>query len=259
MTRNPLPSRFACFITGTDTGVGKTHASAALLHALARTGRTTLGMKPVASGCEWRDGQWHNEDVDVLRAAGTEQVAVSLTCPYLLRTPCSPHLAAVADNVRIEAEPILTAFAALRARADAVVVEGVGGFRVPLATDSAATPGWDTADLARMLGLPVVLVVGIRLGCLNHAMLTAEAVQARGLRLAGWIANRIDPGMVLADDNIATLDAALGAPRLGTLPWGTPAAAAAASLDLTPLLAAPHADVPTASAPGRRVAAEDAA
>ncbi|TWG82243.1 dethiobiotin synthetase [Cupriavidus gilardii J11] len=271
MSPNTFRSRFACFVTGTDTGVGKTHATAALLQALARSGRTTLGMKPVASGCEWRDGQWHNEDVDVLRAAGTEHVPPELTCPYLLRTPCSPHLAAVADNTRIEPAPILAAFATLQAAADAVVVEGVGGFRVPLAMEAAAAagtagtadtanpvafPAWDTADLARMLGLPVVLVVGIRLGCLNHALLTAEAVQARGLRLAGWIANQIDPDMALADENIATLDASLSAPRLGTLPWGTPPADAAACLDLTPLLAAdPHTDTPAASAPAGHMAA----
>ncbi|WP_456282009.1 dethiobiotin synthase [Cupriavidus sp. JZ107] len=232
---NPLPA-FACFVTGTDTGVGKTHASAALLHALAAQGRTTVGMKPVASGCELRDGQWHNDDVAQLRAASSVDVPLAQTCPWLLRTPCSPHLAAQADGVRIDAEPILSAFASLRAQADTVVVEGVGGFRVPLA---AGPDGWDTADLAVRLGLPVILVVGIRLGCLSHALLTAEAVRARGLRLAGWIANRIDPDMLLADDNIATLrDAfdATGTPWLGTLPWQLPAGQAARCLDLAPLL-----------------------
>lgn len=239
MSRCPA---FACFVTGTDTGVGKTHASAALLHALAAQGRTTVGMKPVASGCELRDDQWHNDDVAQLRAASSVDVPLAQTCPWLLRTPCSPHLAAQADGVRIDAEPILSAFASLRAQADAVVVEGVGGFRVPLA---AGPDGWDTADLAVRLGLPVILVVGIRLGCLSHALLTAEAVRARGLRLAGWIANRIDPDMLLADDNIATLrdafdafDAfdAIGTPWLGTLPWQLPAGQAARCLDLAPLL-----------------------
>lgn len=230
-----LPA-FACFVAGTDTGVGKTHASSALLHALAAQGRTTIGMKPVASGCQWRDGQWHNDDVAQLRAASSVAVPLAQTCPWLLRTPCSPHLAAQADGVRIEAEPILSAFAALRARADAVVVEGVGGFRVPLA---AGPEGWDTADLAVRLGLPVILVVGIRLGCLSHALLTAEAVRARGLRLAGWIANRIDPDMLLADQNIDTLREAfdaIGSPWLGTLPWQLPADQAARCLDLAPLL-----------------------
>lgn len=230
---------FACFVAGTDTGVGKTHVSAALLHALRATGLAAVGMKPVASGCEWRDGAWHNDDVAQLRAASSVPVPLALTCPYLLRTPCSPHLAAEADGVRIVREPIVAAFDTLRARADAVVVEGVGGFRVPLDTGE---HGWDTADLAAMLALPVVLVVGLRLGCLNHAMLSAEAIRARGLRLAGWVANRIDPAMPLADDNIATLRDALGAfdaPHLGTLPWqdGPDPRHAAGLLDLSALLA----------------------
>lgn len=242
----------ACFVTGTDTGVGKTHASAALLHALAQAGYATVGMKPVASGCEWRDGGWHNDDVAQLRAASTVDVPLALTCPWLLRTPCSPHLAATADGVRIEAEPILAAFAALRAQAEAVVVEGVGGFRVPLADATAdGKPAWDTADLAVRLGLPVVLVVGLRLGCLNHALLTAEAVRARGLRLAGWIANRIDPEMPLAEENIDTLVrtwAAQDVPHLGTLPWGGTPASAAAHIDVRRLLSACDAAKPTPTA-----------
>jgi len=232
---------FACFVAGTDTGVGKTHVSAALLHALARSGHAAVGMKPIASGCEWRDGAWHNDDVAQLRAASAVRVPPEQTCPFLLRTPCSPHLAAVADGVRITREPILAAFDALRAQAGAVVVEGVGGFRVPLDTGEDA---WDTADLATMLALPVVLVVGLRLGCLNHAMLSAEAIRARGLPLAGWVANRIDPAMPLADDNIATLRdalAAFDAPHLGTLPWQDrpDPRLAAERLDLSALLGTP--------------------
>ncbi|TDF61947.1 dethiobiotin synthase [Cupriavidus sp. L7L] len=225
----------ACFVTGTDTGVGKTHACAALLHALRAAGCASVGMKPVASGSEWRNGHWHNDDVAALRAAGSVDVPPDLTCPFLLRTPCSPHLAAAAEGARITPEPIRAAFAALRAQAGAVVVEGVGGFQVPLATGPAC---WDTADLAVMLDLPVVLVVGIRLGCLNHAALTAAAVRARGLRLAGWIANRIDPDMALAGENIATLRESLGAPCLGELPWLQASAEAAGALNISPLLAA---------------------
>ncbi|MBY4896716.1 dethiobiotin synthase [Cupriavidus sp. AU9028] len=239
--------RIACFIAGTDTGVGKTHASAALLHAFAQAGWRCAGMKPIASGCEWVEeaagrGEWRNEDVEQLRMAGTVPVPRQLTCPWLLRTPCSPHLAAQAEGVRIEPSPIERALRELRSRADAVVVEGVGGFRVPLAS---GPDGWDTADLAVRLALPVVLVVGIRLGCLNHAMLTVEAIRARGLRLAGWIANRIDPGMALADANIDTLKAALGPqqiPLLGVLPWGLPAAEAATGIDFGPIAAACAAD-----------------
>jgi len=227
---------FACFVTGTDTGVGKTHASATLLHALRAAGRQAVGMKPVASGSEWRGDHWHNDDVAQLRAASAVDVPRALTCPFLLRTPASPHLAAAAEGARITREPIRAAFAALQARADAVVVEGVGGFRVPLDGAPAADGGWDTADLAVMLGLPVVLVAGIRLGGINHALLTAEAVRARGLRLAGWIANRIDPDMDLADENIDTLRRTLDAPLLGTLPWQVPPAEAAGRLALAPLL-----------------------
>ncbi|MFS8979791.1 dethiobiotin synthase [Cupriavidus necator] len=226
---------FACFVTGTDTGVGKTHACATLLHGLRAAGYGTVGMKPIASGSEWRDGHWHNDDVAQLRAASSVAVPLGHTCPFLLRTPCAPHLAAAQDGVHITLEPIQAAFTALRRQADAVVVEGVGGFHVPL---DAGAVRWSTADLAVMLGLPVVMVVGIRLGCLNHAALTAEAIRARGLVLAGWIANRVDPDMLFADENIATLRASLAAPCLGELPWQLEPAAAAARLDLALLFAA---------------------
>ncbi len=227
------PAKFQCFVTGTDTGVGKTHASATLLHALHAAGYGAVGMKPVASGSEWRGDHWHNDDVAALRAASSVTVPLAQTCPFLLRTPCSPHLAAAQEGVRITRAPIRHAFDLLREQADAVVVEGVGGFHVPLDTGAVR---WSTADLAVMLALPVVMVVGIRLGCLNHAVLTAEAIRARGLTLAGWIANRIDPDMLLAGENIATLHEALDAPCLGELPWQLAAADAAARLNLAPLL-----------------------
>ncbi len=225
---------FACFVTGTDTGVGKTHASATLLHALRHAGYATVGMKPVASGSELRDGAWHNDDVAQLRAASSVDVPPAQTCPWLLRTPCSPHLAAQADGVTLTLDPIATAFDALRTQAGAVVVEGVGGFDVPL-----DGPGrLSTADLAVRLGLPVVMVVGIRLGCLNHALLTAQAIRARGLTLSGWIANRIDPAMLLADENVATLRKWLDEPCLGDLPWQLDPPAAANHIDLTLLTGA---------------------
>ncbi|WP_423195142.1 MULTISPECIES: dethiobiotin synthase [unclassified Cupriavidus] len=227
------PARVACFVTGTDTGVGKTHASATLLHALHVAGYSTAGMKPVASGGEWLDERWQNDDVEQLRAAGSIIAPPEEMCPFLLRTPVSPHLAAAMEGVRITRTPIRDAFEALRRRAEAVVVEGVGGFVVPLDVGAAR---WTTADLAVMLNLPVVMVVGMRLGCLSHAMLTAEAIRARGLRLAGWIANHVDPDMLLPHENIATLHDALGAPCLGQLPWQVAPAAAAVHLDLAPLL-----------------------
>jgi len=228
-------TRLDCFVTGTDTGIGKTHASATLLRALRACGLSSVGMKPVASGCEWRDGHWRNDDVAQLRAASSVSVPLEQTCPFLLRKPCSPHLAAAHEGVRITRSPIRAAFNAMARRADAVVVEGVGGFHVPL---DAGAVRWSTADLAVMLNLPVIVVVGIRLGCLNHTMLTAEAIRARSLKLAGWIANRIDPDMLLPDESISTLCDTLDAPCLGELPWGLEPADAAVRLDLTPLMAA---------------------
>ncbi|GAA0831760.1 MAG: dethiobiotin synthase [Cupriavidus sp.] len=240
------PDRFACFVTGTDTGVGKTHATATLLHALHGAGYSTVGMKPVAAGGEWLDDRWQNDDVDQLRAAGSVIVPQEAMCPFFFRTPASPHLSAALEGQRITREPIQTAFDALRQQAEAVVVEGVGGFIVPL---DVGPERWNTADLAAMLGLPVIMVVGVRLGCLSHAMLTAEAVRARGLTLAGWIANRIDPDMLLPAENIVTLQDALDAPMLGELPWQVAPAVAAQYLDLAPLLASmpPVASPSTAS------------
>ena len=228
------PERFACFVTGTDTGVGKTHATATLLHALHGAGYSTVGMKPVAAGGEWLDDRWQNDDVDQLRAAGSVIVPQEEMCPFFFRTPASPHLAAALEGERITREPIRAAFDTLCTRADAVVVEGVGGFVVALDVGAVR---WNTADLAVMLDLPVIMVVGVRLGCLSHAMLTAEAVRARGLKLAGWIANRIDPDMLLPAENIVTLQDALDAPMLGELPWQVAPAVAAQHLDLAPLLA----------------------
>jgi len=202
----------AFFVTGTDTEVGKTLVSCALVHHLRRTHARVVGMKPVAAGTVDTPHGPDNEDAMALRAAGSVDVPRALSNPYCLARPLSPHLAARAEGVAIDLELLVDRFAQLRARADAVVVEGAGGFHVPL--DDARTG----ADLAQRLGLPVVLVVGLRLGCLNHALLTAEAVRARGLRLAGWVANRIDPAMSAADDNLAYLAARLGAPLWADVP-----------------------------------------
>ncbi len=215
---------FSCFVTGTDTGVGKSLVSAAFLNALGRAGVPAVGMKPLAAGAELRDGRWWNEDVDQIAAAAPLPLPRELTTPYLLRTPAAPHIAAAIDGVTIEPRKILEGYAQVRAQAEAVVVEGVGGFRVPL------TATYDTADLARDLGLPVVLVVGLRLGCISHALLTAEAIAARGLRLAGWVANTVDPAMGHRTGNIEALTARLPAPLLGHVPrFEHPSAAAAAA------------------------------
>ncbi len=206
------PTPFACFVTGTDTEVGKTLISAAMLHALVQTGVRACGMKPVAAGADLRQGVWHNGDADALAAAGNVVMLPSLTTPYLFREPVAPHIAAELEGVAIESAPILAAFIEVAAASDAVVVEGVGGFRVPL------SGSFDTADLAQQLDLPVVLVVGLRLGCINHALLTVEAIKARGLLLAGWVANELETDMHFANENIEALLLRVPAPLLGRVP-----------------------------------------
>ena len=202
------------YVTGTDTGIGKTYVSRLLLASMAARGLRVIGMKPVASGCvETADG-WRNEDADMLRAASSTAVAYADVNPYAFVEPIAPHLAAAATGTRIDIATIAAAHARLGARADVVVVEGVGGWAAPLGEHL------DQADVVRTLGLDVVLVVGLRLGCINHARLTVAAIAADGCRLAGWIGNRIDPGMARADDNIATLRARIDAPLLGIVGHG---------------------------------------
>lgn len=202
----------AYFVTGTDTGVGKTLVSCALLHALARRHPRVVGMKPVAAGLVPTPDGWDSEDAIALRAASTVRVPPALDNPVRLPDPLSPHLAAERAGTRIDIHHLVACQRELAKRADAMVVEGAGGFLVPL------TPEHTGADLAQALGLPVLLVVGLRLGCLNHALLSAEAIRARGLTLAGWVANRIDPSMAAADENIAFLRQRLGAPLLADIP-----------------------------------------
>lgn len=215
----------AFFITGTDTEIGKTFVTCTLLHAARNRGLTAIGMKPIAAGAETVNGEFINEDAARLRAAGSFDPGLTLLNPYCLTSPIAPHIAAAEEGVRIDAGRIHDAFAALKTQADVVFVEGVGGFRVPLDDD------YDTADLARDMGLPVILVVGMKLGCINHALLTAEAIAARGLNLAGWVANRIDPAMLRFEQNLDALRQRLSAPLLGIVPFqadGNPAAAAGA-------------------------------
>jgi dethiobiotin synthetase len=229
--RAPLhPSPRGIFVTGTDTGVGKTLISCALLHAYATAGNSTVGMKPVAAGCEPVRGGFCCEDVELLRQASSVQAPLDLVNPYAFAPPVAPHLAAAEVGTTIELERIRRAYMALTDRADMVVVEGVGGFRVPLDEHS------DTADLARLLDLPVVLVVGMRLGCLSHALLTVEAIAARGLSLAGWVANRVDPEMAGFDANLQALQRRIGAPLLGVVAYAPlPDAARVAQGLLLPL------------------------
>lgn len=200
----------AWFLTGTDTGVGKTKVTAALLHLARLQGKTALGMKPVAAGVE---ASGENEDVAALQAAGSWLLPPRLMNPYLLCAPVSPHIAAAEEGVCIDPTRIRSAFSELCQQADVVIVEGAGGFRVPLA------PGLDSADLAQQLALPVILVVGMRLGCLNHALLTVEAIERRGLVLAGWVANQVDPEMLRPAENVDTLLQQISAPLLGQIPF----------------------------------------
>ncbi|MCU6434836.1 dethiobiotin synthase [Undibacterium sp. Jales W-56] len=200
------------FVTGTDTEIGKTLVSAALLHAMAQREWRSVGMKPVAAGADLRDGVLHNEDVDALIAASSVNAPLEWVCPYLMQTPAAPHIVAQREQVTISLPHVSACYRQLTQLADAVVVEGVGGFCVPLNAEH------DTADMAQQLGLPVILVVGLRLGCINHALLSAAAIAARGLRLAGWVANTVDPGMLYPADNIAALQARLAAPLIGQIP-----------------------------------------
>jgi len=198
------------FVTGTDTGVGKTLISCALLHGFAAQGKRVVGMKPVAAGCA--DGGQH-EDVLQLRAAGNVLAGEGQINPYCFVQAVAPHLAAQFVGVRINLARIVESFSELNAQADVVIVEGAGGFVVPLNDEQ------DGADLAMQLGLPIILVVGMRLGCLNHALLTAEAIAARGLTLAGWVANVPDANMAMLNENITALQQRIGAPLLGVVPY----------------------------------------
>lgn len=199
---------YGFFVTGTDTAVGKTTISCALLHALAAHGKKVIGMKPVAAGSE--GGQWL--DVDQLIAASNINAARELINPYAFDPPISPHIAAQHAGMEIDLTVICAAYRKLSLIADIVIVEGAGGFLVPLNRYQTG------ADLARALNLPVILVVGMRLGCLNHALLTAQAIRSAGLPLAGWVANCLDPEMRVLEENIATLERRLNGPLLDVMP-----------------------------------------
>jgi dethiobiotin synthetase len=196
------------FVTGTDTEVGKTVVTAGLLRAFGRSGRSAVGMKPVAAGIE--DGRY--ADVERHRAAGNRAAPAHLVNPYAFEPPIAPHIAASLDGTGIRIERIVAAHRELAALANVVVVEGAGGFMIPLNERETS------ADLAVALGAPVILVVGMRLGCLNHALLTQEAILARGLAFAGWVANVIAPRMPHLDRNVETLVERLRAPLLGVIP-----------------------------------------
>ncbi|TXI42544.1 MAG: dethiobiotin synthase [Nitrosomonas sp.] len=197
------------FVTGTDTGVGKTTVSCALLHAFAAQGHKVIGMKPIAAGVE--NGKCL--DVEQLIAASNISTAREYVNPYAFDPTISPHIAAQQAGTEIDLAVIQHAYQAISNQADIVIVEGAGGFLVPVNQTQ------NGADLACALNLPVILVVGMRLGCLNHALLTAQAIRISGLPLAGWVANCVDPQMQVLEENIATLEQRLEGPLMGVVPF----------------------------------------
>ena len=215
------------FVAGTDTGIGKTHGAQALVHAFRQAGERVAGMKPIASGSARGRGGMRNQDALDLQAASSSPPAYELVNPIALEEAVAPHLAAVRSGVAIAWPPLDTAFEALARDYERVVVEGVGGWLVPLGE------GMSMEDIPRRWRLDVVLVVGVRLGCISHARLTARAIEADGCRLAGWIANILEPTMPLLEENIATLRDCLPAPCLGVLPHRVAPASAAVLLDLS--------------------------
>ncbi len=202
----------AIFVTGTDTDCGKTRISLGLMAALQGRGLRVLGMKPVASGCQTGQDGLRSADALALLAQGSHQVPYALANPYALAPPIAPHIAAGEAGLTIDVAPIAAAYLALAGQADWVIVEGVGGWRVPLG------PTLSVSDLPLALDLPVVMVTGLRLGCINHSLLTAESIRTCGASLVGWIANQIDPDMLAPEQNLATLAALIDAPCLGVVP-----------------------------------------
>ncbi len=189
----------AFFVTGTDTDAGKTHVACQLITQYSAQGLKVVGMKPVAAGCELVNGEWVNGDVQKLTAASNVKAPRELVNPYCFNEPIAPHLAANMAGIDIKIDKIKKAYQQLTNMADVVIVEGAGGFLVPLNEKESL------ADLAEALGLPIILVVGMKLGCINHSLLTAEAIKARGLTLHGWVANHIDPNMAMRKENIETI------------------------------------------------------
>ena len=216
------------FVTGTDTGVGKTRVACALLAAAAARGLKVVGLKPISCGLQASAEGLRHADALALMAAASVALPYAAVNPYAFEPPIAPHIACMEAGITLERDAVAQAIRRSAALADRVVIEGVGGFRVPLGAD------WDSADLAADLGLPIVMVVGLRLGCLNHALLTREAIAARGLAFAGWVGSALDPGFSRYDANLATLEARLGTP-LGVLAYSPVADAGAAANQLARL------------------------
>lgn len=206
-----LPRHF--FVTGTDTSVGKTTVTVRLMQQLVAQGLTVIGMKPVASGCEWVDGRWQNDDVLQLTAASNVSVPAELINPYCFEPAIAPHIAAAQAGVEIDFNVIRAAYEQITTMADVVIVEGAGGLLVPLnATQT-------IADLIQALSLPALVVVGMQLGCINHALLTAQVLKQRNIDFCGWVANNIDPQMSVPQENLQSLITGLQQPPVLQVPF----------------------------------------
>lgn len=204
----------AYFVIGTDTNVGKTYVASALVQHFVQSGLKTVGMKPVASGCELnQQGELINEDALALINVSNVKAPLDLINPYRFKPAIAPHLAAEQVGVAVKLDSIVQAYQQLTTLAEMVVVEGAGGFFVPLNQTETL------ADLTVQLNIPIILVVGMRLGCINHALLTVEAIQARGLSLAGWVANQIDPDFDMFEENLSSLQQRIAAPCVSVVRW----------------------------------------
>jgi dethiobiotin synthetase len=223
----------AFFVTGTDTGVGKTLVTAALLRRCRERGLRVAGMKPIASGCDVTPDGLRNEDALAAIRESSVDLPYEVVNPLAYEPAIAPHIAAEEAGRPIDLDLISACFQTIVEKVDLILVEGAGGWRIPLGA------GHTLDGLAARLWTPVILVVGLRLGCLNHALLTADSIAARGLRVAGWVGNGIDPDFARRDRNVATLRELLPAPCLGIVPPlpGADVGAAAACLDVEPLLA----------------------
>ena len=224
------PNQRGYFVTGTDTEIGKTFCCVALIHALRQRGYRVAGLKPISAGCERTAEGLRNQDALALMAAANVDLPYRTVNPHALEPPIAPHLAAARVGLEMSPEAALASMRIALKSANRVVVEGAGGWLVPI-------NGTQTfADLAAVLGLPVILVVGIRLGCINHALLTARAIQDSDLTLAGWIANRIDPEAAVQDENIAAIGQRIACPLLADIPYMDDPAAASARMHTQILL-----------------------
>jgi dethiobiotin synthetase len=205
----------AYFIAGTDTGVGKTRITVALLTAARAQGRAVAGMKPVAAGAQPRDGRLTSADASQIAAASGQSTPYEELNPYCLLEPISPHIAADRANISVDVDLIVTIASKLALEAELLLIEGAGGWYTPISERASM------ADLARALGYPVILVVGLKLGCLNHARLTLEAIVGCGCRMVGWVGTQIDPDFAAWKENLATLERLLGSAPLALLPYSS--------------------------------------